>query len=311
MRPHHHRTRGFTLIELLVVIAIIAILIGLLLPAVQKVREAAARTKAQNNLKQIGLGFHNFSDTRGKLPYNGRRPESVNNGWANASVDGSGSWCYQIMPFVELDTVYRSWTFPATGPGTSTAHLISLPLFVSPGRDRGKGYKTASTAPGPMCDYGINTRINRPDGYKPDNWTTNPVSNTFNSDDKKVSIQNIADGTSNTALVGEKALSLAKQGIDDNADDNDEGLAIGGYGSLGRPGNYAQSTISFSLVSDSNATLEQPPLNIMDRKFGAPWSSVVHFVMGDGSVRSVSYSVEPLQIALMLESRDGQPNNLP
>ena len=93
--------RGFTLIELLVVIAIIAILIGLLLPAVQKVREAAARMKCSNNLKQIGLGMYNYQDANGKLPTGWVTKQNPTNSTAYIAPSPGWTWSLLILPYIE------------------------------------------------------------------------------------------------------------------------------------------------------------------------------------------------------------------
>src|SRR5881409_2970426 len=102
-KRHCRRHTGFTLIELLVVIAIIAVLIGLLLPAVQKVREAAARSSCTNNLKQLGLAIMNYEGTTGKLPSPG---EGINPSTLAKDYDTHSFFTY-ILPYMEQDSVYK------------------------------------------------------------------------------------------------------------------------------------------------------------------------------------------------------------
>src|SRR4051812_26556043 len=147
--------RGFTLIELLVVIAIIAILIGLLLPAVQKVREAAARMSCQNNLKQIGLACHNHNDTKGYLPFNG-----VWGVWGQPNLNDSGSSAYMLMPYMEQDNLYKSTA--GVSAYNAAYHNINVKPFLCPGRGR-PGFKSSGGANlGSVSDYAINVCLNSP-----------------------------------------------------------------------------------------------------------------------------------------------------
>ena len=189
------RKPGFTLIELLVVIAIIAILIGLLLPAVQKVREAAYRMKCQNNLKQIGLAVHNYELTKGKVPpawipdrggatFNTNHGV-INSGRQNEAIPITGTIHYLILPYIEQDNLYQAGrnsttTYNSSTPGVPDTivniYLCPVDSTLNSNKQR---YNYAST------NYAANLMIFDPKG--PGTVT-----------------QSMPNGTSNTVIFAER-----------------------------------------------------------------------------------------------------------
>jgi prepilin-type N-terminal cleavage/methylation domain-containing protein/prepilin-type processing-associated H-X9-DG protein len=203
--------KGFTLIELLVVIAIIAVLIGLLVPAVQKVRESASRLQCANNLKQVGLALHNYHDTMGSFP------EGTTTSWDSHFY---WSWMARAMPFIEQDNLWRASNdyFAQTGnmyiwgpdPATNTINpgLGTVVKTYSCPSDSRTLQATINSGDGPVkiayCGLvgvsGAGTPI-----------TTSPPpgggQNYFNGillPDQKTKMADITDGTSNTLMVGER-----------------------------------------------------------------------------------------------------------
>jgi len=170
------RYRGFTLIELLVVIAIIAILIGLLLPAVQKVREAAARAKCENNLKQIGLAMHMYHDGNGFFP----PAFSSAPAWPNANW----AWSTWILPYLEQTALYGALS-PTTNAFAASAAATTM------------------TPPVYLCPSDPQSLIpnNYFSGYAKSNYL---VSEQVSDGGSKIIMLTSTDGTSNTIMVGER-----------------------------------------------------------------------------------------------------------
>ena len=202
--PRH----AFTLIELLVVIAIIAILIGLLLPAVQKVREAAARISCTNNLKQIGLALHAYHDARNGLPPGYATSGAYLDG-ANDTTPGWG-WAAHILPYVEQGNLYRGIDFarPVEDPANASAVRTMLPMFLCPS-------DTPPPAPFAVGDpFGKPVAVMAPASYAgcvggdESDVTAAAGLGVFYRNSQTRFVE-ITDGLSQTILVGDRAWSNA------------------------------------------------------------------------------------------------------
>jgi len=205
--------RGFTLIELLVVIAIIAILIGLLLPAVQKVREAAARMSCSNNLKQLGLALHNYHDQNNKLPpgcATDAAPYGTGGGWGS-------SWKVFILPYIEQGNIYVKWTFNGSSGYTNAnnmplVHQINIKTYRCPSSPIADFYASSNNAgsiqmmtsytgvAGSAAEPTVQTNVGCCDGSGNINAAGGVL---FNH--SSVTLVGITDGTSNTIIVGEQS----------------------------------------------------------------------------------------------------------
>jgi prepilin-type N-terminal cleavage/methylation domain-containing protein len=321
--PKSRCRRGFTLVELLIVMAMIAILIGLLLPAVQKIREAANRMVCTNNLKQIGQAFHRYHETNGYLPDGGKnkcdlpyspfmpmsdqmlcdsvRDDPNGNYGCCGPYDGpfpaeatllerraEWSWPYQILPFIEQEALYQTIS-------DEVVFRTPIKVYNCPTRRAGRLEMNHSTIDYAGCagtgDNGIVVRR----GTGPINFAA------------------VTDGLSNTVMVGEKRMKVDRFGR--TGDDNQGWAAPGWDTEIFRvAANDPDQPASARGPDPDIRRTAIPPFTADDidaglREFGSSHPAGANIVLGDGSVRHIRFHPDPTAFQRYCVRNDGSTVN--
>ncbi|MCS7044858.1 MAG: DUF1559 domain-containing protein [Gemmataceae bacterium] len=283
---HRLSRRGFTLIELLVVIAIIAILIGLLLPAVQKVREAAARTQCTNNLKQLGLAMQGHHDALGVFPSGGEGwwfpPDYVALGQPATKERQRAGWGFAILPYLEQQQIYTGSNVGSIAAAQQQAISAVIPVFYCPSRRNpaalpavGNWYPPSGTFPHGTMDYAASNLDN-----------TGVVAYRVCK-----RIADVTDGTSNTLMIGDKRLDLMN--IGNYQGDDNEGYTCGWD-------HDAERSVNVLPMPDSRNW------GWGELRFGSSHPGGFMAVFVDGSVRRIPYGISGTIFSYLGQIADGQ-----
>ncbi|HYH63614.1 MAG TPA: DUF1559 domain-containing protein [Urbifossiella sp.] len=332
-----HRRPGFTLIELLVVIAIIAILIGLLLPAVQKVREAAARAKCMNNLKQLGIACHSYHDRVGSLPHAVQLRPGVSRTVANGQAFGP-NWIVLILPDFEQGPLYNtqassiaSYMTTTGAPPWKAIRSTQIPTLLCPSDNGGDLPWNGDGGNWARGNYGCNSGGIHQDNPSTNGWPSSEAGASPKNGNSPTNlgvptgtqaggvmcinwgagVAKIEDGSSNTIMLGELRIGSFL-----GAQDSRGVWALGFPGASVISGNGwdCKNPNSREDQADDCENCVNAPTQAMGACVGCPFQQAtarsrhtggVQVALGDGSCRFVRDSVTSANWFLMLSRNDG------